>query len=105
MSSPANNNSRKPSGSSSVQPREVMNVSVLAESELGSEAQRERRKRILDATMAIASKGGYEAVQYKVPPFDHIVSRIVGKLTFFLHSATSPPAASSPPTTSSPLAS
>ena len=47
------------------QPREVMNVAVLAESELGSEAQRERRKRILDATMAIASKGGYEAVQMR----------------------------------------
>ncbi|MBD9328569.1 TetR family transcriptional regulator, partial [Mycobacterium tuberculosis] len=29
-------------------------MAVLAESELGSEAQRERRKRILDATMAIA---------------------------------------------------
>ena len=52
------------SGSGS-QPREVMPVSVLAESELGSEAQRERRKRILDATMAIASKGGYEAVQMR----------------------------------------
>jgi AcrR family transcriptional regulator len=62
MSSPANNNSGKPSGSSSAQPREVMNVAVLAESELGSEAQRERRKRILDA---IASKGGYEAVQMR----------------------------------------
>src|SRR5260370_20384081 len=47
------------------QRREVMNVAVLAESELGSEAQRERRKRILDATMAIASKGGYEAVQMR----------------------------------------
>ena len=46
-------------------PREVINVAVLAESELGSEAQRERRKRILDATMAIASKGGYEAVQMR----------------------------------------
>ncbi len=46
-------------------PRRVMNVSVLAESELGSEAQRERRKRILDATLAIASKGGYEAVQMR----------------------------------------
>src|SRR3954463_5469053 len=50
------------SGSDS-RPRQVMNVAVLAESELGSEAQRERRKRILDATLAIASKGGYEAVQ------------------------------------------
>ena len=46
-------------------PRQVMNVAVLAESELGSEAQRERRKRILDATLAIASKGGYEAVQMR----------------------------------------
>jgi AcrR family transcriptional regulator len=45
--------------------REVVNVAVLSESELGSEAQRERRKRILDATMAIASKGGYEAVQMR----------------------------------------
>jgi TetR/AcrR family transcriptional regulator, cholesterol catabolism regulator len=52
------------SGSDS-RPRQVMNVAVLAESELGSEAQRERRKRILDATLAIASKGGYEAVQMR----------------------------------------
>jgi len=36
-----------------------------AESELGSAAQRERRKRILDATLALASKGGYEAVQMR----------------------------------------
>ena len=50
---------------SGAQPREVLTVAVLAESELGSEAQRERRKRILDATMAIASKGGYEAVQMR----------------------------------------
>ncbi len=60
--SSANPNSARVSDS---QPREVMNVAVLAESELGSEAQRERRKRILDATMAIASKGGYEAVQMR----------------------------------------
>lgn len=46
-------------------PRQVMNAAVLTESELGSEAQRERRKRILDATLAIASKGGYEAVQMR----------------------------------------
>ncbi|OBJ70755.1 transcriptional regulator [Mycobacterium sp. 1274756.6] len=37
----------------------------MAESTLGSDAQRERRKRILDATLAIASKGGYEAVQMR----------------------------------------
>ena len=61
MSSPA----QKPSAGTGSQPREVMPVAVLTESELGSEAQRERRKRILDATLAIASKGGYEAVQMR----------------------------------------
>jgi TetR/AcrR family transcriptional regulator, cholesterol catabolism regulator len=35
------------------------------EAELGSAAQRERRKRILDATLALASKGGYDAVQMR----------------------------------------
>ncbi|RWA21606.1 transcriptional regulator [Mycolicibacterium elephantis DSM 44368] len=59
---PARTDSDAGSGS---RPRQVMNVAVLAESELGSEAQRERRKRILDATLAIASKGGYEAVQMR----------------------------------------
>ena len=62
LSQPARND---PSAGSDSRPREVMNVAVLAESELGSEAQRERRKRILDATLAIASKGGYEAVQMR----------------------------------------
>jgi AcrR family transcriptional regulator len=59
--------SARPAGAagSGSRPRQVMNVAVLAESELGSEAQRERRKRILDATLAIASKGGYEAVQMR----------------------------------------
>jgi AcrR family transcriptional regulator len=33
--------------------------------EFGSAAQRERRKRILDATLALASKGGYDAVQMR----------------------------------------
>jgi AcrR family transcriptional regulator len=42
-----------------------MNVAVLTDSELGSEAQRERRKRILDATIAAASQGGYDAVQIR----------------------------------------
>jgi len=36
-----------------------------AESELGSAAQRERRKRILDATLILASRGGYDAVQMR----------------------------------------
>ncbi|SKD69098.1 Putative transcriptional regulator, TetR family [Mycobacteroides abscessus subsp. massiliense] len=40
-------------------------VSALSDDDLGSSAQRERRKRILDATLAIASKGGYEAVQMR----------------------------------------
>jgi len=35
------------------------------EADTGSAAQRERRKRILDATLALASKGGYEAVQMR----------------------------------------
>ena len=33
--------------------------------ELGSAAQRDRRKKILDATLALASKGGYDAVQMR----------------------------------------
>jgi AcrR family transcriptional regulator len=33
--------------------------------ELDSAAQRERRRRILDATLALAAKGGYEAVQMR----------------------------------------
>ena len=35
------------------------------DTEPGSAAQRDRRKRILDATLALASKGGYEAVQMR----------------------------------------
>jgi AcrR family transcriptional regulator len=35
------------------------------EGDLGSAAQRDRRKRILDATLALASKGGYDAVQMR----------------------------------------
>lgn len=62
MSSPADSNPGRGAG---IQPREVTSVAVLTESDLGSEAQRERRKRILDATLAIASKGGYDAVQMR----------------------------------------
>ena len=40
-------------------------VSTLTDEDLSSNAQRERRKRILDATLALASKGGYEAVQMR----------------------------------------
>jgi AcrR family transcriptional regulator len=38
---------------------------AVADIEGGSAAQRERRKRILDATLALASKGGYDAVQMR----------------------------------------
>src|SRR3979409_1857456 len=38
---------------------------AIADTENGSAAQRERRKRILDATLALASKGGYDAVQMR----------------------------------------
>lgn len=38
---------------------------AAADAEQGSAAQRERRKRILDATLALASKGGYDAVQMR----------------------------------------
>ena len=38
---------------------------TVADAEIGSAAQRERRKRILDATLALASKGGYDAVQMR----------------------------------------
>lgn len=40
-------------------------LNVLTDEELGSAAQRDRRKRILDATIALASKGGFEAVQMR----------------------------------------
>ncbi|ANZ43384.1 transcriptional regulator [Lentzea guizhouensis] len=37
----------------------------MAGDELSSAAQRERRKRIVDATIALASKGGFDAVQMR----------------------------------------
>jgi TetR/AcrR family transcriptional regulator, cholesterol catabolism regulator len=40
-------------------------ASVATDTEFSSAAQRERRQRILDATLALASKGGYEAVQMR----------------------------------------
>lgn len=40
-------------------------MTATSNDELGSTAQRERRKRILDATLALAAKGGYEAVQMR----------------------------------------
>jgi TetR/AcrR family transcriptional regulator, cholesterol catabolism regulator len=38
---------------------------TATEAEFSSAAQRERRQRILDATVAMASKGGYDAVQMR----------------------------------------
>jgi AcrR family transcriptional regulator len=43
----------------------VSGMNSLHIEELGSAAQRERRKRILDATIALASQGGYDAVQMR----------------------------------------
>ncbi|WP_199431823.1 cholesterol catabolism transcriptional regulator KstR [Qaidamihabitans albus] len=40
-------------------------LSTIGDGELGSAAQRDRRKRILDATLALAAKGGYDAVQMR----------------------------------------
>lgn len=40
-------------------------VNSLTLEELGSAAQRERRRRILDATIALASRGGFDAVQMR----------------------------------------
>ena len=40
-------------------------MSALTEDDLGSEAQRDRRRRILDATISLATKGGYDAVQMR----------------------------------------
>lgn len=55
--------SRSRPGDSEATP--VAPVTTLREDELSSAAQRERRKRILDATLALASKGGYDAVQMR----------------------------------------
>jgi TetR/AcrR family transcriptional regulator, cholesterol catabolism regulator len=43
----------------------VGSANSLTVEELGSDAQRDRRKRILDATIALASQGGFDAVQMR----------------------------------------
>src|ERR1700693_3457090 len=40
-------------------------LSVVGDAEFGSAAQRDRRKRILGCRLALASKGGYDAVQMR----------------------------------------
>jgi AcrR family transcriptional regulator len=43
----------------------VTTANSLTVEDLGSAAQRDRRKRILDATIALASQGGFDAVQMR----------------------------------------
>jgi len=43
----------------------VSSTNSLSVDELGSAAQRDRRKRILDATIALATQGGFDAVQMR----------------------------------------
>src|SRR3954453_1483823 len=43
----------------------VSSANSLAVEDLGSAAQRDRRKRILDATISLASQGGFDAVQMR----------------------------------------
>src|ERR671919_2791711 len=49
----------------SVSPSKSRTDALMAGEELSSVAQRERRKRIVDATIALASKGGFDAVQMR----------------------------------------
>ncbi|KJK46755.1 transcriptional regulator [Lentzea aerocolonigenes] len=49
----------------SVSPSKARTDALMAGEELSSAAQRERRKRIVDATIALASKGGFDAVQMR----------------------------------------
>ncbi len=46
-------------------PPRTRSISAPADAELGSAAQRDRRRRILDATLVLAAKGGYDAVQMR----------------------------------------
>jgi TetR/AcrR family transcriptional regulator, cholesterol catabolism regulator len=48
-----------------VSPSKSRTDALMAGDELSSAAQRERRKRIVDATIALASKGGFDAVQMR----------------------------------------
>ena len=43
----------------------MTSANSLTADDLGSAAQRDRRKRILDATIALASRGGFDAVQMR----------------------------------------
>jgi AcrR family transcriptional regulator len=43
----------------------VTSTNSLTADDLGSAAQRDRRKRILDATILLATRGGFDAVQMR----------------------------------------
>jgi TetR/AcrR family transcriptional regulator, cholesterol catabolism regulator len=43
----------------------VTSINSLTAEDLGSAAQRDRRKRILDATIVLATRGGFDAVQMR----------------------------------------
>jgi AcrR family transcriptional regulator len=52
-------------GPATTKGRPVGSANSLTVEDLGSDAQRDRRKRILDATIALASQGGFDAVQMR----------------------------------------
>ncbi|HET6499187.1 MAG TPA: cholesterol catabolism transcriptional regulator KstR [Amycolatopsis sp.] len=52
-------------GKSKVSSTGRIGLGAVSGDEPGSAAQRDRRRRIIDATLALASKGGYEAVQMR----------------------------------------
>ncbi|RMI29239.1 cholesterol catabolism transcriptional regulator KstR [Nocardia stercoris] len=64
MGSPSRGQASEPPTTAGSRPRGVP-IPTLSEDDLSSAAQRDRRKRILDATLALASKGGYDAVQMR----------------------------------------
>ncbi|WP_158882822.1 cholesterol catabolism transcriptional regulator KstR [Amycolatopsis anabasis] len=55
----------KPKSPTQSKGRGANGISAISNEELGSAAQRDRRKRIIDATLALAAKGGYDAVQMR----------------------------------------
>ncbi|MDT7726870.1 MAG: TetR/AcrR family transcriptional regulator, cholesterol catabolism regulator [Actinomycetota bacterium] len=55
----------KPKASAPAKSRNGAGLSAVNSEELGSAAQRDRRRRIIDATLALAAKGGYDAVQMR----------------------------------------
>jgi AcrR family transcriptional regulator len=55
----------KPKAAPAAKSRTNGGLGVVNNDELGSAAQRDRRRRIIDATLALAAKGGYDAVQMR----------------------------------------